>query len=78
MRSSNPDGGRAPTVPADIDSVRAKLVYLALSRDAPATLAELADALGETRLALLSVLGTLEGRGLVARRSEGYVAVGVE
>jgi predicted transcriptional regulator len=64
-----------PTVPAAIESARAKLVYLALETGGPATVDELATHLDETRLALLSVLGALEDRGLVARRADGYAPV---
>ena len=71
MRSSN---DRA-TVPSRLESARAKLVYLALAVDGPATVEDLASQLNETRLALLTVLGTLEERGVVVREAETFALV---
>ena len=68
MRSS-----KQVAVPPRLASARAKLVYLALAESGPATVDDLAARLNETRLALLSVLGTLEERGLVVRGPEGFV-----
>jgi predicted transcriptional regulator len=67
MRSSN-----HVAVPPRLASAQAKLVYLALATDGPTTVDDLATRLNETRLALLSVLRTLEDRGLVVRGTEGF------
>jgi DNA-binding IscR family transcriptional regulator len=67
MRSS-----KQVAVPPRLASARAKLVYLALATGGPATVDDLAARLNETRLALLSILGTLEERGLVVRGAEGF------
>ncbi len=75
MQSSN-TGGLGAAVPAAVESPRAKLVYLALATAGPATAGDLAAMLDETMLALLAVLEALEERGLVARRTGGYAAVG--
>ncbi|MFB6167747.1 MAG: TrmB family transcriptional regulator [Haloferacaceae archaeon] len=71
MRSSK-DGADEASVPSRLESARAKLVYLALATDGPASVDDLAARLGETRLALLAVLATLEERGLVARGADGF------
>jgi DNA-binding MarR family transcriptional regulator len=75
MRSSN-QVSLDTTVPSAVESSQAKLVYLALAAAGPATTGDLAAMLDETRLALLPVVGTLEERGLVVRRPDGYAAVG--
>ena len=74
MRSSKLRGedDALPTVPAAVESARAKLVYLALATGGPATVDDLATRLDETRLSLLSVLDTLESRGVVSRGPNGY------
>jgi predicted Rossmann fold nucleotide-binding protein DprA/Smf involved in DNA uptake len=74
MRSSNSGVDRA-SVPSRLESAQAKLVYLALAVDGPATADTLAARLNETRLALLAVLTALEKQGLVAREAEGYALV---
>ena len=74
MRSSKDEVDGA-TVPSRLESARAKLVYLALAGDGPATADDLAARLNETRLALLAVLRTLEERGLVVRGPEGFAVV---
>lgn len=62
--------GELATVPESLESPTAKLVYLALDGADRATADDLADSLGMQKLALFSVLGTLEGRGLV--ESDGH------
>jgi DNA-binding transcriptional ArsR family regulator len=58
-----------------LQSPRAKLAYLYLADHGPATLDELHERLGESRLALLGVLSTLEERGLVAADDREFAAV---
>lgn len=73
MRSSKTESAtEGPSVPADLESARAKLVYLALARGGPATVDDLAAWLDETRLALFGVLAAMEDRGLVVRGPDGY------
>lgn len=52
-------------VPRDVQSPRAKLVYLALLAGGTATVGELQDALVMTKLTLYRVLRTLTERGHV-------------
>jgi len=63
---------RGRSLPGGLESPRAKLVYLALDRDGPATVDELHDRLGETRLALFAILDGLADRGLVTDAGHGY------
>lgn len=55
----------AATVPDELESPTAKLVYLCLATAGRATVDELSTRLRMQKLALFSVLGTLEGRGVV-------------
>lgn len=66
---------RVGPLPEELQSPRAKLVYLAISVTGGATLAELQEALGVPKLTLLSVLDALTGRELVEETESGYVAV---
>ena len=59
-------------VPDDIESPRAKLVYLYLATSGRATVDELADSLGMQKMALFSVLGTLDACDVVALDGDGY------
>lgn len=52
-------------VPRDVQSPRAKLVYLTLVAGGAATVEELQDALAMTKLTLYAVLRTLSERGHV-------------
>jgi predicted transcriptional regulator len=61
-------------VPSDVQSPRAKLVYLALAAGGAATVEELQSALAMTKLTLYGVLRTLIERGLV-EKVEGRYAV---
>lgn len=61
------------TLPTDLDSPRAKLVYLYLRGSEGATVDELATDLGMTRLALYSVLRTLRRRELVGKERGRFV-----
>lgn len=68
-------GVRDGPLPEELESPRAKLVYLAISATGGATLAELQEALDVPKLTLLSVLDALTGRELVEETEGGYVAV---
>ena len=60
-------------LPAELDSPRAKLVYLYLQTHGQASLDELQVGLGMRKLSLYSILGTLSERGLVEGEAEQYV-----
>ncbi|GAB3684951.1 hypothetical protein GCM10028857_14640 [Salinarchaeum chitinilyticum] len=61
--------------PDELESPRAKLVFLTLSIAEPATLAELHETLDVPKLTLLSVLDALAGRELIERTDDGYAAL---
>lgn len=60
-------------IPDDIDSPRAKLVYLYLSVDGEQSLSDLRSDLGLPKITLLSVLGSLSSEGHVNREDGAYV-----
>jgi DNA-binding MarR family transcriptional regulator len=60
-------------VPDDLESPRAKLVYLYLSTHDGATVSELQDGLSMKKITLFSILKTLRGRGLVGQDRDQYV-----
>lgn len=59
-------------IPGGIESARAKLVYLYLSAVGGASVDELAERLGMQKLALFSVLATLDADGYVDRDGDRY------
>lgn len=61
------------TLPDDLASPRAKLVYLYLATTDGGTVGEIQASLGLPKLTLFSVLDALTGRGLVERRGDAYV-----
>lgn len=63
---------KAASLPAELESAKAKLVYLYLSTAGDATLADLQQDLGVKRLSLYGILGTLRERGLVKRDGDSY------
>jgi DNA-binding MarR family transcriptional regulator len=65
---------RPPTrsLPEDVSSAQAKLVYHSLDAAGPADVDELADRLGMKKITLLEVLSSLDGRGHVVRRDGEY------
>lgn len=62
----------ATTIPDDIESPRAKLVYLYLATAGRSTVDDLAADLDMPKLALFSVLGTLVGCDAVATDGDAY------
>lgn len=63
------------SVPEELSSSTAKLVYLYLVTAETATADQLRSALGIEKLTLLPVLRRLENAGLVETTDEGYAAV---
>lgn len=63
---------RELSLPSELDSAQAKLVYLYLSASGDATVEELQGDLEMSKLALYSVLRTLRSRGLVQRETGRY------
>lgn len=61
------------SVPGDIRSPQAKLVYHSLDAAGEASVDDLADRLNEKKITLLEVLNSLSERGHVERRGREFV-----
>ena len=70
MEFTSGDTDESGTLPRELRSPRAKLVYLYLNSSGKATISEMSDALGMKKLVLFSVLKNLRRDELVAQ-SEG-------
>lgn len=71
MQTSEPPA----TVPSDLESPRAKLVYLSIATAEEPTVSELQEMLDIPKLSLLSVVGLLAARDHVERTEGGFVSV---
>ncbi len=60
------------SMPAELRSPRAKLVYLFLSMNGTTTISELQDGLDMKKIALYSILKTLEKRDLISKDGDSY------
>lgn len=60
------------SVPEELQSARAKLVYLYLAVAGTATADDVRDALEVDKGTVLSITGTLRERGYVCREDDGY------
>lgn len=60
-------------IPADLESERAKLVYLAVRVHAPVEVGELKETLGMPGLALFPILATLARKGHVEQSANAYI-----
>lgn len=63
----------ASTVPSDLNSPRAKLVYLYLSTHDGATVEELGENLGMKKITLYSILKTLREQDFAQQKTDRYV-----
>ncbi|SFR59255.1 helix-turn-helix domain-containing protein [Halogeometricum limi] len=72
VQSRPTTGTSAVSVPAELDSPRAKLVYLYLSVEGESSVTELQEGLEMKKISLYSILGTLRKRGLVHQDAERY------
>jgi transcription initiation factor IIE alpha subunit len=63
----------APALPRELQSPRAKLVYLYLTTNGDATVSEMGESLGMKKLSLYSILKTLRSEGLVDCDGDRYV-----
>jgi hypothetical protein len=72
MHSRPTAGIETPSIPSDLESPRAKLVYLFLSTHGEATLSELESCLDMKKISLYSILSTLCERGLIDQDAERY------
>jgi DNA-binding IclR family transcriptional regulator len=66
------------SIPEEIDTAQAKLVYLALVETNARTTEELVDLLELSKLTLFDVLSTLSERGLVERDGQRCYPVALE
>lgn len=62
-------------VPDELESARAKLVYVYLAVRGEATANELCDALGMDKGSALTIAGTLRERGYVTREGRSFAIV---
>ncbi|MFC6771849.1 TrmB family transcriptional regulator [Halorubrum pallidum] len=62
----------ASALPTDLQSPRAKLVYLYLTTNGDATISEMGDSLGMKKLSLYSILKTLRQEGMVDCEGDTY------
>ncbi|ELY70036.1 helix-turn-helix domain-containing protein [Natrinema versiforme] len=60
------------SIPTDLDSARAKLVYLYLAASDGASADDLCDDLAVTKGTILSITGTLRDRGYLERQDGRY------
>lgn len=71
-RAMQQPGVTSSRVPDDLDSPRAKLVYLHLSTAGWSTASDIQQALGLKKIALFSILDTLHKREYVERRGNAF------
>ena len=71
MTSQSPQGIDV-SIPADLESARAKLVYLYVAVSGGATAEQLRDNLGVKKGTALSISGTLRERGHLERSDSGF------
>lgn len=64
---------RLTPIPNEIESSQGKLVYLSLLLTDGATVTELQETLSLKKITVLSVLDSLDSRGLVQRTDGSYV-----
>lgn len=62
----------APALPPELQSPRAKLVYLYLTTNGDATVSEMGDSLGMKKISLYSILKTLKREGMVDSDGDTY------
>ncbi|MFC6889087.1 TrmB family transcriptional regulator [Halorubrum trueperi] len=61
-----------PALPPELQSPRAKLVYLYLTTNGDATVSEMGDSLGMKKLSLYSILKTLRKEGMIDCDGDTY------
>lgn len=65
-----------PTIPEDIKSPRAKLVYLFIQQKSGATIDQICDTLNITKISTLPIVKTLVQKDHVYRENDKYYAKG--
>lgn len=59
-------------LPSELDSAQGKLVYLYLEATGGTTVSDLNQTLSMQKMAILSVLNSLESQGLIEKRDSEY------
>ncbi len=72
MSTSKPSNEQRLTMPDELASAQAKLVYLALHIAEEATATDLQQLVGLSKLTLFAVLETLVTKDLVQQTEDGY------
>ena len=72
MQAMQQPGTTSSRVPDELESPRAKLVYLHLSTAGWCTVPDIQQALGLKKITLFSILDTLDNRGLVECQDDAY------
>lgn len=62
-----------PSIPEELSSSQAKLVYLYLQIDDSATIDDVSETLAMKKIAVLSVLDSLSSYGVIEQTGDGYV-----
>lgn len=70
--ASKPPQGVDVSIPADLESARAKLVYLYVATSDGASVEQLRRDLGVKKGTALSITGTLRDRGHLERTDSGF------
>lgn len=70
--ASKPPQGVDVSIPADLESARAKLVYLYVATSDEASVEQLRRDLGVKKGTVLSITGTLRDRGHLERTDSGF------
>jgi predicted transcriptional regulator len=60
------------SIPTDLRSPRAKLIYLFLSTNGTSSITELQNSLNMKKISLYSILKTLEKQNLISKDGEQY------
>ncbi|MWV63991.1 TrmB family transcriptional regulator [Halorubrum sp. JWXQ-INN 858] len=72
LKTETAPAAATPAMPPELRSPRAKLVYLYLTTNDGATVAEMGDSLGMKKISLYSILKTLRKQDLIARHDGTY------
>lgn len=72
MEPETTAGAATPSLPPELQSPRAKLVYLYLTTNDGASVADMAESLGMKKISLYSILKTLRKEGLIEGTDDRY------
>ncbi|WP_280536868.1 helix-turn-helix domain-containing protein [Halopenitus sp. POP-27] len=72
MIETDAGSGTAMSLPTELQSPRAKLVYLYLTTNRRATVSEMAESLGMKKISLYGILKTLRNEEFIQQQGEEY------